>query len=172
MEGLSGARLNSEAEIGPGLLLMHTGSCGIGFGAKIGHTFTLYQDANVMSRRGSDPPTIGDNVTLYSGARIIGPIHIGDGVKIGANALVMHDLPSNCTALGVPARCVLPGDPPPPYPATAQLRDLLSTMLERGDLAEVQPGTYRDRATGATFNVSFINPDSSEAIFPPSSFTE
>jgi serine acetyltransferase len=167
VEALSGARLNGEAEIGPGLLLAHTGSCGIGRGVVIGHTFTLYPDANVMGRRGGDPPTIGDNVTVYSGARVIGPVKVGDGVRVGANAVVLHDLPAGCMALGVPARPVTPGGTAPPYPAAGRLYDLLLALLEQGDVEEVSPGSYRDSMTGTLFTMTFDNQDTGEISSPP-----
>ncbi len=158
-EGLSGARLNALADIGPGLLLIHTGSCGIGPGVRIGHTFTLYQDASVMSSGRGNPPVIGDDVILYSGARVIGPVHVGDNVRVGANAVVLHDLPAGCTAIGAPARPVLQGQRPPAYPAWMQLRDLLNTLLP-SDLEQRKPGYYMDKAAGVGFTLIFDEPDS------------
>jgi serine acetyltransferase len=163
-EALSGARLNALAEIGPGLLLAHTGSCGIGAGVRIGHTFTLHQDANVMARSRDEPgPTIGDKVTVYSGARIIGPVCVGDNARVGANAVVSQDLPSGCLAVGVPARPIQPGEHPQPYPASAQLYDLLETLLQRGDLEEISPGRYLDSATGRVVIASFSDPSEGES---------
>jgi serine O-acetyltransferase len=167
VEALSGARLNSNAEMGPGLLLAHTGSCGIGPGVRIGHTFTMYQDTSVAGRRGNDPPVIGDNVILFSGARVLGGVNVGDNVRVGANAIVMHDLPSDCTALGLPARPISPSASQPDHSALAQLHDMLVTMLENGDLEELQPGTYRDRLTGTLFNLAFTQPDGSTTPSPP-----
>jgi serine acetyltransferase len=155
IEGLSGARLAAEAEIGPGLLLIHTGSCGIGVGARIGANFTLHQDANIVARRGNDYAVIGDNVTMYSGARIIGPVHIGDNVKIGANSVVTHDLPEGCTAIGAPAKPVQPGERPGPYPPSALISDLLTTYTEAGVLQETASGEYLDRSTGAIITTKF-----------------
>ena len=51
-------------------------------------------------------PTIGDNVEINAGVIIIGPVHIGNYVRIGANAVVIHDIPDNCTAVGIPAKVV------------------------------------------------------------------
>lgn len=53
-----------------------------------------------------DAPTIGDNVVVYAGAKIIGGVHIGNNVIIGANAVVTKDVPDNCVVAGVPARII------------------------------------------------------------------
>lgn len=149
LEGLSGARISGLAEIGPGLMLAHTGSCGIGTGARIGHTFTMYQDSNVMAGRANEAaPVLGDNVTLFSGARVSGPVRVGDEVRVGANALVLHDLPAGCLAIGLPARPFVTGEHAPPYPASAQVRDLVATLTESGQLREIGPDRYLDAATG------------------------
>ncbi len=154
LEALSGARLSGLAEIGPGLLLAHTGSCGIGSGVKIGHTFTLFQDASIVGEGGEiSAPVIGDYVTVYSGARVYGPVHIGDGAQIGANALVLRDIPPGCLAIGLPARPIAPGAHAPPYPASFQVRDLVATLVEKGALKETAPGRYIDAATGEEITV-------------------
>lgn len=54
---------------------------------------------------------IGDNVEINAGAVIVGPVHIGNYVRIGANAVVIHDIPNNCTAVGVPAKVVRTYEP-------------------------------------------------------------
>lgn len=156
VEASSGARFNPGAEIGPGLMLMHVGSAGIGSGARIGANFTIFQDANVMARRDTtDMATIGDNVTLFCGARVIGGVHIADNVHVGANAVVTSDLPSGCVALGVPARPVLKGQGPDPYPASSQLADLLSSLVQEGSLQEISPGRYLDPAVRTVVEASF-----------------
>jgi serine O-acetyltransferase len=53
-------------------------------------------------------PTIGDGVTVGTGARVLGPVHLGDRAVIGANAVVLNDVPAHATAVGVPARIVAP----------------------------------------------------------------
>ncbi len=155
VSGLSGSRIEPPAEIGPGFLLAHGGSCGIGAGSRIGSNFTLFQDAGIIGRFGKQYPVIGDNVTVYSGARIIGPVHIGNGARIGANAVVLHDIPEGCLALGAPARPVQPGEKPPPYPASAQLSDLLTTLLDSGQLKEIAPNHYEDAVTHKIFTARF-----------------
>jgi serine acetyltransferase len=147
VEGLSGARLNPEAEIGPGLVLVHTGSCGIAGRTQIGCNFTMYQDSNVVRGRDDLPATIGDNVTLYSGARVIGPARIGDGVQVGANAVVTRDLPAGCVAVGAPAKPIGDSVSSPSYAASLAVRDLVSTLVLQGRLEEQGEGRYLDRET-------------------------
>jgi serine O-acetyltransferase len=152
-EALSGARLNPLAEIGPGLMLMHTGSCGIGGGARIGAFFTMHQDSNIVPGSDGGWATIGDHVTLYSGARVIGAVTIGDGARVGANAIVSRDLPPGCLALGAPARPVAQGDTPP-RAATYLLRDFAETLLSEGKLERAEGGAYHDPLTGWTMHLS------------------
>jgi len=56
--------------------------------------------------KGKRHPTVGNNVIIGSGAKVLGPINLGDNVKIGANAVVLKDIPANCTAVGIPAKVV------------------------------------------------------------------
>jgi serine O-acetyltransferase len=147
-EGLSGARLNPEAEIGPGFVLAHTGSCGIMGGTQIGCNFTMYQDANIVRGREGGSVTIGDDVTLFSGARVIGPARIGNGVCVGANAVVTHDLPDGCIAVGAPARPIGGGHSSHSYAASLEVRDLVSTFVQQGRLEEQGEGRFMDRETG------------------------
>jgi hypothetical protein len=78
----------------------------------------------------------------------------------------MRDLPPDCTALGVPARPVETGRGVPDYPAAAKLYDLLATLLASGDIEELSPGRYHDKATGTIFDLTFIQPDGSETAAP------
>ncbi len=156
IEGLSGARISPHAEIGPGLLLVHTGSCGIGHGANIGCNFTMYQDASIMPGHTNGFGTLGDNVIAYTGARIIGAVSIGDGARIGANAVVTHDLPVGCLALGAPARPVQAGERHTRYAASMQLHDFLSTLAASGELEELGNDHYRDTVTGSVITVAVV----------------
>lgn len=71
----------------------------------IGKNCCIRQHVTIAGGRGG-VPTIGDNVEINAGAVIVGPVHIGNYVRIGANAVVIHDVPDNCTAVGVPAKVV------------------------------------------------------------------
>ncbi len=104
--------IDPTAVIGPGLKLPHP--CGIVIGpCLIGRNAMILQNTTIGLRHFSadelDPanfPRIGDNVILSAGARLVGAIEVGDNVAVGANAVVLTDVPSNCTAVGVPARII------------------------------------------------------------------
>lgn len=77
----------------------------------IGHNCTIISNVTIGMRNEWAFPTLGDNVFVGSGARILGPVVLGDRAKIGANAVVIDDVPARATAVGIPAR-VLPQDTP------------------------------------------------------------
>jgi serine O-acetyltransferase len=99
----TGADISPMADIGPGLLIMHSVGIVIGPDVCAGRDLTLYQ--NVTLGDGSRPgqPTLGDSVTLGAGAAVLGPITIGDGARVGANAVVTKDVPAQSVATGIPA---------------------------------------------------------------------
>lgn len=108
--------ISYRAVIGAGLFIPHPIGIVIGSGY-IGNNFTVYQNTTVGLRTAleyqasrSAYPALGDNVILSAGASILGPIKIGNNAIIGANAVVLKDVPDNATAVGVPAR-VIPKKP-------------------------------------------------------------
>ena len=81
----------------------------IGETAEIGRRVTLYQGVTLGGtgfQRGKRHPTLGDNVTVGSGAKLLGPIAVGDGAKIGANTVVVEDVPPSSTVVGNPGHPV------------------------------------------------------------------
>lgn len=78
--------------------------------AKIGQNCIIRQNVTIAGGNGG-VPVIGDNVEINAGAVIVGPIRIGNNVRIGANAVVNHSIPDNCTAVGLPAKPVKYHDP-------------------------------------------------------------
>lgn len=72
---------------------------------KIGKNCTVFQNVTIGYNNGGKP-VLGDNVTIYAGAVVIGPIRVGDNVEIGANSVVVKDVPSNVTVAGVPAKII------------------------------------------------------------------
>ena len=81
----------------------------VGETAEIGENVTLYQGVTLGGTgfaTGKRHPTVEDNVTIGSGAKLLGPIRIGHGAKIGANAVVVHDVPPNSTVVGNPGHTV------------------------------------------------------------------
>ncbi len=102
---LSGAEIHPAARIGPGLCLMHSSGIVIGDRALIGRGFICFHGVTVGdSGKEEGQPRIGDYVTASAGAKILGPITIGDGATIGANAVVLTDVPPRGVAVGIPAR--------------------------------------------------------------------
>lgn len=95
-----------SAKIGPGITMNHSVGIVIGSGVVIGKNLNIFQNVTIGTRGSLEYPTIGDNVNLYSGCALLGPIRVGDNVSIGANAVVLKNIPSNNTAVGVPAKVV------------------------------------------------------------------
>ena len=94
---------------GPGLAIAHRGTIVVNGGAKIGANCRIHVDVNIGTEAGKDSaaPIIGDNCCIAPGAKIFGPITIGAGTVVGANAVVNKDFPQgNQTIAGVPARVV------------------------------------------------------------------
>ncbi len=82
----------------------------IGHQVKLGKGCTIYQNVTIGSAKTKEAqPVLGSNVTIYANAVLIGPIHIGDNVIVGANSVVTQDVPANTTVVGTPARVVKSG---------------------------------------------------------------
>lgn len=102
---LTGIHIQRESEIGPGLVV-HNCSCIFVLAKRIGHSCTINQGVSVASIRGTGWPSIGNNVYLGAGCKVLGGVTIGDNVVVGANSVVAADVPSDCTVMGVPARII------------------------------------------------------------------
>ena len=103
----TGIEINHGAQIGKGLFIDHGMGVVIGETTIIGDNCLLYQGVTLGGTgkdKGKRHPTLGDNVMVGAGAKVLGPINIGSNVKVAANAVVLSDIPENCTAVGVPAR--------------------------------------------------------------------
>jgi serine O-acetyltransferase len=106
---VTGIEIHPGARIGRGLFVDHGMATVIGETAEIGDNCTLYQGVTLGGtgkQTGKRHPTLGDNVVVGVGASILGAITIGDGSLIGAGAVVLHPVPPNSTAVGVPAKLV------------------------------------------------------------------
>lgn len=97
--------ISGSACIEPGLSLPHPVGIIIGREVKIGKNATIYQGVT-LGQKNNKYPIVGDNVTIYAGAKIIGDVTIGNNVIVGANAVVIHDVPDNCVVAGVPAKII------------------------------------------------------------------
>jgi serine O-acetyltransferase len=97
------------AAVGPGLVVPHPNGVVIGSGATVGARCRILQQVTLgetltTDGRSGGYPTIGDDVVIGTGAKVLGPIKIGSGCIIGAGAIVTKDMPENCVVAGVPAR--------------------------------------------------------------------
>jgi len=104
-----GISISPKTPLGPGLYIGHFGAIVVGKDCSIGANFSLAQEVTLgVKNRGeyAGSPTLGDNVYVAPGAKIIGGITVGDNVAVGANAVVTHDVPSGATVAGVPARVI------------------------------------------------------------------
>lgn len=105
----TGIEIHPGATIGHGLFIDHGAGVVIGETCEIGDHCTLYQGVTLGGTgkdTGKRHPTLGDNVMVGAGAKVLGPFRIGDNAKIAAGAVVLKEIPDNCTAVGIPARVV------------------------------------------------------------------
>ncbi|MFN8173484.1 MAG: serine O-acetyltransferase EpsC [Solirubrobacteraceae bacterium] len=105
----TGIEIHPAADVGEDLFIDHGMGVVVGETAEIGRNVTLYQGVTLGGTgfaTGKRHPTVEDNVTIGSGAKLLGPIRIGHGSKIGANTVVIHDVPPNSTVVGNPGHPV------------------------------------------------------------------
>lgn len=106
----TGIEIHPGAKIGRRLFIDHGTGVVIGETSEIGDDVTIYQGATLGGtgkEKGKRHPTIGNNVVISSGAKILGPFTVGDNSKIGAGSVVLKEVPPNCTVVGVPGRIVV-----------------------------------------------------------------
>jgi serine O-acetyltransferase len=155
---VTGIEIHPAAEIGDALFIDHGAGVVIGETAEIGDNVTLYQGVTLGGTgfaRGKRHPTVEDNVVVGSGAKLLGPIRVGRGAKVGANSVVIHDVPPNSTVVGNPGHPVrVDGKRPEgpdadwahlPDPVADAIRalskrvDELEAMLEEATGKKVEP---------------------------------
>ena len=105
----TGIEIHPGAVIGKGLFIDHGHGVVIGETAILGDNVTLYQGVTLGGtgkEQGKRHPTIGNNVMISAGARVLGSFTVGDNCKIGAGSVVLKEVPPNCTVVGVPGRIV------------------------------------------------------------------
>jgi serine O-acetyltransferase len=106
---VTGIEIHPGAEIGRGLFIDHGSGVVIGETAEVGDDVTMYQGVTLGGTgfaRGKRHPTVGHEVMIGAGSKLLGPIEIGDRSKIGANSVVIHDVPANSTVVGNPGHPV------------------------------------------------------------------
>lgn len=102
---ITGIELPFSTNIGKGLIFAHTSNIVIGGNVEIGENCTIFQGVTIGSMRSKTggTPRIGNNVVIFPGAKIIGNVYVGDNAVIGANSVVVKDVPENAVVAGVPA---------------------------------------------------------------------
>ncbi len=128
VRGLTGIEIHPGAIIGPGFFIDHGMGVVIGETAEVGENVTLYHGVTLGGTslaKGKRHPTLGENVVVGAGAKILGAIRVGDNSRIGANAVVVKDVPPNSVVVGVPGQVVVRSKPAP----STHKPDLEHTML-------------------------------------------
>ena len=103
----TGVEIHPGATIGSGLVIDHGMGVVIGETTEIGNDCTIYQNVTLGGTgkdQGKRHPTLGNNVLVGTGAKVLGPFKVGDNARIAAGAVVLSEVPENATAVGVPAR--------------------------------------------------------------------
>ena len=106
----TGIEIHPGATIGKGLFIDHGMGVVIGETTEIGDDVTLYHGVTLGGTgkdKGKRHPTVGNKVVIGAGAKVLGPINIGDNSKVGSNSVVLKDVPAGATAVGVPARNIV-----------------------------------------------------------------
>jgi serine O-acetyltransferase len=112
MRSITGIEIHPGATIGPGLFIDHGMGVVVGETAELGSDVTLYQGVTLGGtslEKGKRHPTLGDRVVVGAGAKILGAITIGEGSRVGANAVVVKPVPEDVVVVGVPGEVVEPG---------------------------------------------------------------
>jgi serine O-acetyltransferase len=115
---VTGVEIHPAARIGKRFFIDHGMGVVIGETAEVGDDVMMYHGVTLGGRsmkRVKRHPTVGDRVTLGAGARVLGPVEIGDDAQIGANAVVVRDVPAGAVATGIPARVRFPDPGQDPY---------------------------------------------------------
>lgn len=106
---LTGIEIHPAARLGPGLFIDHGMGVVIGETTEVGENVTIYQGVTLGGtslERKKRHPTIGDNVVIGAGAKILGPFTVGDNSKIGSSSVVVNEVPPNSVVVGVPGRVI------------------------------------------------------------------
>jgi serine O-acetyltransferase len=149
----TGVEIHPAARIGRALFIDHGAGVVIGETAELGDEVTLYQGVTLGGTgflRGKRHPTVGSNVVVGSGAKLLGAIEVGDRVKIGANSVVIHDVPPGSTVVGNPGHPVrVEGKKPTgpdadwahlPDPVADAIKGLANRLTELEELVAEQTG--------------------------------
>ena len=133
----TGIEIHPGAKIGKGFVIDHGMGVVIGETTEIGNNVLIYQGVTLGGtgkETGKRHPTIGNNVVIGCGAKVLGPVNIGDNAKIAANAVVLTDVPPDSTAVGAPAKIIkIKG---------ARVTNPAASMLNHADIPNVIEELY------------------------------
>jgi len=160
---LTGIEIHPGAQIGRRLFIDHGAGVVIGETAVVGDDVTMYHGVTLggiatSNHGGKRHPTLGNNVIVGAGAKILGPITVHDGARIGANAVVLSEVPPGVTMVGIPARIVMAkgkddrfqaygcdSEPPDPVVRTLDaMRKEINRLLRRVDALESEKAALQD----------------------------
>ncbi|HUX04717.1 MAG TPA: serine O-acetyltransferase [Acidimicrobiales bacterium] len=131
---LTGVEIHPGAQLGAGVFIDHAMGVVIGETAEVGHDVTIYQGVTLGGTslsHGKRHPTIGNRVTIGAGAKVLGPITIGDDSRIGANAVVLKSVPAESVVVGVPGRITTRNRrPQAPAPEESLEHELMGLNIE------------------------------------------
>lgn len=154
---LTGIEIHPAASIGRGLFIDHGSGVVIGETASIGDDVTMYQGVTLGGTgfaTGKRHPTVENCVTIGSGAKLLGPIVVGHGAKIGANTVVIHDVPPNSTVVGIPGHPVRVEGRRPEGPDADwvhlpdPIADAMKALARRIELLEAEPSASTEPEGG------------------------
>lgn len=136
-----GVHIGNKVEAGPGLMITHghvviDGRTKIGKHCQVNPWVTIGLSNSRKLGFSVDGPTIGDHVHIGTGAKVLGPVKVGDYARIGANAVVVHDVPENVTVVGIPARIVGPRHVVDEIATNGALSDEKLAAYMRGEIVE------------------------------------
>jgi serine O-acetyltransferase len=158
---LTGIEIHPGAAIGKAFFIDHGMGVVIGETSEIGDNVTLYHGVTLGGttwRKGKRHPTIGNNVVVGAGAKVLGPVKIGDNTRIGANSVVISEIPSNSVVVGIPGKVVfrVEGDKRieldrefMPDPQAIAIRSLLDRMNQLEEKVDKLPQACEKESDGS-----------------------
>lgn len=168
---ITGIEIHPGAKIGEGLFIDHGAGVVIGETAEVGDNVTIYQGVTLGGtgkEKGKRHPTIGNNVVISTGAKVLGSFTVGDNAKIGAGSVVLKPVPPDCTVVGVPGKVVIRNGqrvgtvpeidlrhdllPDPVAEALAALKEGVEQLEKRVDQLERENQILKQKAEGGPKN--------------------